>query len=99
MDPIKGTIELIIGNGPNPDNLSMTVEAALPSIVPTIVQAWQGLTNLETADTDPEEPLQVAAWTTQDSTFRPVRIILWRQPSFDETTIGQALLAAREEAQ
>ena len=91
MDPIKGSLEIITGIAPNTTNLSMTVEAALPSIIPTIVQAWQGLTNLQPATPDPEDPLQVAVWTTQDSAFRPVRIVLWQEPAFEDTAIGQIL--------
>lgn len=96
MDPIRGTIEILTGIAPSIENQSMTVEAALPAIVPALVQAWKGLTNLEPAD--PTDDLQVAAWTTQDSKFRPVRVILWREPTFDETAIGQLLAGQGEGA-
>lgn len=94
MDTIKGNIEIVTGTPPNDTSTGITVEAATPDLVPTIVGALYGLTGLSPGT--PEGDQQVAVWTGQDNQFRPVRVVLWREPPFDETMIGQLIAQATQ---
>jgi len=93
---IKGSVELII-NPEDPDtatSVGTVVEQATASDVPTLMRILHGITDLEPAE--PDNGQQVAIWTGQTPQFRPVRVILWREPDHDETLIGQVLAMVTE---
>jgi len=87
-EPIRGSLELITGTGPDAESRGLVVAGATVDTVPIILTAVHGLTDVATAIA---EAGQEAAWTATDARQRPVRVVLWREPDIADTLIGQII--------
>lgn len=94
---IKGSIEILKPDG---SNIGVAGQALTAESVPMVVAVLYGITGLE--DKEPEERasrMPVAEWTGTDVQEQPVTVVLWEEPEFSASEIGQAMVAAAIAAQ
>lgn len=76
--PIKGSIELLTGDGEQTASDGLTVQAATAALVPLIMSAVHGLTGI-TATLAPRAGV-VAEWTATNDRQQPVTVLFHRGP-------------------
>lgn len=94
---IKGTIEVLTGDGPDDESFGWPVAATDPEQVPGTAS---GLGYTAVTPVTPQEranQMPTAEWTAVHPTGVPVSIVLWEETVFDETMLGRALASVREE--
>lgn len=95
MSAIRGTIEVLTGEGPDAISFGWPVMATDPDLVPGTA-AGLGYTDVVTV-APRVRPGQMPAgeWTAIHPDGHAVFIVLWEETPFDETVIGRALAVAR----
>lgn len=102
-DPIRGSIEVKWGLGPNDESRGLAVAKVTVDAVQMLLEQVHGFGNVQVVEPLPptyhedgtvDYPGEIGAervWTAIDARQRPVRVILWRDPDINETLIGQII--------